>query len=223
VNARVAQVAARQRGVVDVADLRACGLTRKAIHSRVRGGLLFPLYRGVYALAHPNLEFEAWCLAAVKACGPCAALSHWAAAVLWELIKPFGRYPDVVAPTVKRHARINTHRADAFDATFHKGIRVTTPAQTIKHLAAHADLKTLRRMVNEALNLRLITVRDLVTGNHRGAKTLRAVLATAAPTRSENENLVLELLHEAGLPQPLVNPRIDGTNLIPDFCGRTAT
>ena len=92
VNARVAQVAARQLGVVDTDDLHACGLTNKAILSRVSGGL-FPLYRGVYALAHPNIEFTAWCLAAVKACGPGAALSHCAAAVLWELLEPTAATP----------------------------------------------------------------------------------------------------------------------------------
>ena len=216
-NARVAQIAARQLGVVDTDDLHACGLTNKAILSRVRGGLLFPLYRGVYVLAHPNIEFKAWCLAAVKACGPGAALSHWAAAVLWELLEPTGRYPDVIAATVKRHDGINTHRADTFDATTYKGIPVTTPAQTIIHLSAVADFKTLRRAVNEALNRRLVTLRDLITHNHRGAKRLRAVLATAAPTRSENENAVLHLLHDAGIPKPLVNPTIEGTDLIPDF------
>jgi very-short-patch-repair endonuclease len=46
---------------------------------------------------------------------------------------------------------------------------------------------------------------------------LRKVLADAAPTKSELENLVLELLREAGLPRPLVNPDLKGTNYIPDF------
>jgi hypothetical protein len=191
VNARVARFAARQRGVLDTRDLQACGLSHDAIATRVKNRTLFPLYRGVYALGHPHLDFLAWCLAAVKACGPGAALSHWAAAVLWELLEPFGRYPDVIAPTVKRHHGINPHRAAAFESTLHKGIPVTTPAQTIIHLSAVAKFKTLRRVVNEALNRRLVTLRDLVTGGHRGAKKLRAVLATAAPTRSENENLVL--------------------------------
>lgn len=217
VNARVAQVAARQWGVVDVADLHACGLSDDAIATRVRHSALFPLYRGVYALAHPNVPFEAWCLAAVKACGEGAALSHYAAAVLWGMLEPFGRNPDVVAPTIKRHDGINTHRAASFERTFHKGIPITTPAQTLIHISALAQFKTLRSATNEALNRRLITPLDLITSNHRGAKNLRKVLATAAPTRSENENAVLHLLHEAGIPKPLVNPSIRGTTLIPDF------
>ena len=123
----------------------------------------------------------------------------------------------MIARSIKRHDRINTHRATTFAATTHKGIPVTTPAQTIIHLSAVTDFKTLRRAVNEALNRRLITLRDLITHTHRGAKQLRAVLATAAPTRSENENAVLHLLHDAGIPKPLVNPTVQGTNLIPDF------
>lgn len=210
-------MAARQRGVVDIADLRHAGLTKQAVSKRVRAGRLFPLYRGVYATGHALVSFEAWCLAAVKACGPNAVLSHYAAAVLWELLEPTGRSPDIIAPTVKRHDGINTHRAAAFERTTHKGIPVTTPAQTLIHLSAVAPFKTLRRAVNEALQRGLVTHLDLITSNHRGAKKLRAVLATAAPTRSENENAVLQLLHEAGIDKPLVNPSIRGTNLIPDF------
>ncbi|MDA0181129.1 endonuclease domain-containing protein [Solirubrobacter phytolaccae] len=123
----------------------------------------------------------------------------------------------MVAPTVKRHDGINTFRAASFERTVHKGIPVTTPAQTVIHLSSVAPFATLRRAVNEGLNLKLVTLGDLVTQSHRGAKTLRAVLATAAPTRSENENLALQLLHDAEIAKPLVNPAIEGTNLIPDF------
>jgi len=216
-DARVANLAARQWGVVDTADLLACGVTRKATLSRVRNGRLFPLYRGVYATGHANVPFEAWCLAAVKACGPRAALASFAAAVLWGMLEPFGRYPDVVAPTARHHDGINTFRAATFEHTIHEGIPVTTPAQTVMHLSSVALFATLRRAVNEGLNLKLFVVGDLIAGGHRGAKKLRAVLATAAPTKSENENLVLQLLHEAGVERPEVNPAIDGTRLIPDF------
>lgn len=213
-------MAAGQHGVVDLSDLRACGLSKQAVAQRVAAGRLFPLYRGVFATGHANLSFDAWCLAAVLACGTGAALSHFAAAVLWGLLDPTGRYPDVVAPTAKRHDGINTFRAASYDVTVHKGIPVTTPAQTVIHLSSLAPFATLRRAVNQGLNLRLLSLRALITHNHRGAKNLRAVLATAAPTRSENENAVLHLLDDAGIPKPLVNPAIAGTNLIPDFLWR---
>lgn len=119
--------------------------------------------------------------------------------------------------TVKRRDGINTFRAKTFERTLHEGIPVTTPAQTLIHLSSVAPFKTLRRAVNEALNRKLVTLLELVTSRHRGAKRLRAVLATAAPTRSENENLALQLMRAAGIAKPLVNPTVKGTTLIPDF------
>ena len=193
------------------------GSRNRPCPSGSRRGRLFPLYRGVYATGHANLPFEAWCLAAVKACGARAALSYFAAAVMWGLLEPTGRHPDVIAPTEKRHDGINTFRGANYDLTVHKGIPVTVPAQTVIHLSSLAPFATLRRAINEGLNLRPLSLPDLITHSHRGAKQLRAVLATAAPTRSENENAVLHLLHDAGIPKPLVNPAIEGTNLIPDF------
>ncbi len=50
---QVARVAARQHGVVSVADLRACGLTQQGdLDVRVANGRLHPLHRGVYAVGH---------------------------------------------------------------------------------------------------------------------------------------------------------------------------
>ena len=124
----------------------------------------------------------------------------------------------MIAPTLKRHDGINTFRAANYDVTVHKGIPVTTPAQTVIHLSSLAPFATLRRAVNQGLNLRLLSLRDLITHHHRGAKKLRAVLATAAPTRSENENAVLAISWTTPASRkPLVNPAIEGTNLIPDF------
>jgi len=213
----VAAVAARQWGVVDIDDLRACSLTREAISWRIENGRLHPLYRGVYAVGHPTISLRGRCLAAVKACGPGAVISHFAAAFLWGMLEPFTRYPDVTAPKPRRHPGINTHQNKTIDATTLHGIPVTTPIQTLIHLSAILPFKTLRRAVNEALNRRLITPEQLVTTHHRGARKLRSILATAAPTRSDNENLALHLLHEAGIAKPLVNPRISGTTKIPDF------
>ena len=78
----VARLASRQWGVLSLDELRMCGLTRKEIMGRVRNGQLHPLYRGVYAVGHTNLQLEGRFLAAVKACGPTAVLSHVSAAAL---------------------------------------------------------------------------------------------------------------------------------------------
>src|SRR5262245_27732400 len=80
---RVARIAAHQWAVLSLDELRSCGLSRDAVETRVRNGHLHPLYRGVYAVGHAKLTREAACLAAVKACGPTAVLSHYSAAALY--------------------------------------------------------------------------------------------------------------------------------------------
>ena len=213
----IARVAANQWGVVDMDELREIGLSRQAISKRVAAGRLFPVYRGVWAVGHPRLSLEGRFLAAVKACGAGAALSHYCAAVLWGLRPWIHRFPDVTSPTLRRQPGINHHRSDHIDATVHRGIPVVTPARAILDISATVPFESLRGAVNHGMGLNLLEGPELVTFKGRGAKKLRAVLATAAPTKSENENLVLHLMHEAGLPAPLVNPSIDGTRYIPDF------
>ena len=70
--------------------------------SASRAGRLHTLYRGVYAVGHPTISLRGRCLAAVKACGPGAVISHFAAAFLWGMLEPFTRYPDVTAPTPRK-------------------------------------------------------------------------------------------------------------------------
>src|SRR5258706_16040131 len=81
----VAEVAARQHGVVTTAQLRDLGLVSEAVTRRVRAGRLHRLYRGVYAVGHTNVSQHGRWLAAVLACGPGAVLSHRSAAALWEI------------------------------------------------------------------------------------------------------------------------------------------
>ncbi len=46
-----------QWNVLDLDDLRTCGLTRQAVAKRVAAGRLFPRSRGVFALV-PKLSLE---------------------------------------------------------------------------------------------------------------------------------------------------------------------
>jgi hypothetical protein len=206
-----------QWSILDAADLQACGLTRQAVAKRVASGRLFPKYRGVYALGHPNLSLEGQFLAAVKACGPDAVLSHYSAAALYRLLAWDDRFPEVTAPNPRKHRGIYTHRSNHIERTFHKGIPVTPPARTLIDLSSMLPLKVLRRAVNEALNQRLVKPHELVTSGHRGAKKLRRILATAAPTRNDYEDIVLAVLE--GLPKPDVNQPLTlaGRTYYPDF------
>ncbi len=209
----MARLAASQWSVLSLDELRACGLTRQAVAKRVQAGRLHPRYRGIYAVGHPNLSLNGCFLAAVKACGQDAALSHFSAACLWCLLKWDYRDPEVTAPTLRKHEGIRTHTSQTIERTYRSGIPVTTPLQTLIDLSSMLPFATLRRAVNEALNQRLVKPHQLVTANHRGAKQLRDVVATGAPTRNEFEDLVHALLGE--LPQPLTNQPLLG--YVPDF------
>ena len=120
---QVARLAAQQWGVLSLDELRSCGLSRDAVESRVRSGHLHPLYRGVYSVGHTKLTLEGAFLAAVKACGPTAHLSHFSAAALYGLVRWDYRYPQVTVTAKRRHAGIRIHRTTIPDATHHRASR----------------------------------------------------------------------------------------------------
>ena len=221
----VARLAARQLGVLSLDELRACGLDRVAVGVRVRRGGLHPLYRAVYAVGHRNVTLEGRFLAAVKACGAGAVLSHFAAAALWDLVRWDGRPIDitVLGTTTRTHPRLRVHRTTtlAHHATCHRLVPVTTPLRTILDLAAILDVKPLRRAIREAQARKQVDLRDLMRAPpRRGSRKLTRILATsAALTRSDLEDIVLDLILDGGLAHPDVNIPlvINGRRIVPDF------
>jgi hypothetical protein len=193
-------------GVVSAAELHECGLTPRMIERRVHRGRLHPIHRGVYAVGHPHLSQEGRFLAAVKACGPRAALSHFSAAFHWGLLEPIERFPDVTAPSARPRWGINTHRSGSLlsDVVVHRAIPTTTPQRTLQDLKrVKAPTKTLTRARRQAQTLGLIAPTN----------------EPKAPTRSVLEDLVLDLITQAGFAHPDVNVplRIDNATVIPDF------
>jgi predicted transcriptional regulator of viral defense system len=94
---------------------------------RERSGRLIRLYRGVYAVGHVNEAREAAWLAAVKACGPGAALSHLDACQLWGFLEDIEDHlPHVLVPGNRKVPGIIVHRADPDDrdVTRQNGIRL---------------------------------------------------------------------------------------------------
>ena len=226
----VARLAARQHGVVTTADLLACGLTPDGILVRVRNGRLHPLYRGVYAVGHANPTREGWLLAAVRACGGESALSHRTAASARNIIRWEARYPDVLVlgENPPRHPRINGHRTAYLPAehvTTWQGIPITTAERTLLDLAGVLSNDRLRRAIRQSQFLGLTSLGSLVAtlrgpGPMRGRKAFAHVIAAgAAPTQSELEDAVLDLLLRDGFAHPLVNAPLflAGRRIVPDF------
>src|SRR5688500_2199230 len=91
----VAGVASNQGGLVELDDLRRCGLSQGAVERRVESGHLHRLHKRVFAVGHTNLPQQARILAAVKACGEHSFASRYAAGELSKRIVLLGdRRPD---------------------------------------------------------------------------------------------------------------------------------
>jgi predicted transcriptional regulator of viral defense system len=231
----VARRAARQFGVVSISELRECGLSYDAVGWRVRKGWLHPLYRGVYAVGHASPPLEGRFIAAVKACGEGAVLSHYSAAALFGFVRWDDRYPEVTVTgrATRRHRELRVHRAAALgapDISRERGVPTTSPARTLADLAASLDYRSLRRAIRQAQSLRQVQLRELVEavgrlGRRPGVHNLTRILATGpAPTRSELEDVVLDLILNAGIGRPDINVplRINGRRLVPISAGRNA-
>jgi very-short-patch-repair endonuclease len=181
-------------------------------------------------VGHASPPLEGRFIAAVRACGDGALLSHYSAAALWGLVQWDGRYPEVtlVGSTTRQNRGLRVHRTvslDAADRSIYRGIPVTAPARTLADLACILDYRLLRRAVRQAQSLRRVSLRDLADvtrrlGRRRGRGNLMRILATGpAPTRSELEDVLLDLILSAGLESPAVNVPmwILGSRVVPDF------
>ncbi|HEU4599256.1 MAG TPA: type IV toxin-antitoxin system AbiEi family antitoxin domain-containing protein, partial [Solirubrobacterales bacterium] len=135
---RLAELAARQHGVVSVRQLHALGYGEGSIAKGVRGGRLHRLQRGVFAVGHINLTKHGRCLAAVLACGPDALLSHGSAAWLWGLARTFPVPVHVTAPISRGPRRsVVLHRSRilaAEDRALEEEVPVTALPRTFLDL-----------------------------------------------------------------------------------------
>lgn len=197
---------------------------------RVRNGRLHRIHRGVYAVGHTDLSIESRYLAAIKACGAGAFLSHFAGGALYECVEWDGRRIEVTVRGrgTRLHSGLRVHRAGHVapgDVTRYRGIPVTSPARTLLDLATVLGPAALRRAVRRAQALRLVNVRQVTEmlarhRGHRGAGRLAEALATgSAPTRSELEDVLLDLMLTGGIAHPDVNVPlvVNGHRVIPDF------
>jgi very-short-patch-repair endonuclease len=208
----VAPLAERQHGVVSITQLRAAGLGEGAIEHRVRRGRLHRIHRGVYAVGHARLTWRGRCWAAKLACGgpDAAALRHLTAAAAWDLAPALAGPIHVVSFGASRSMPgVRVQRSTRAETTWHDGLHVTTPTQTLLDLATALSPDRLERLCHRAEILRLPV--DPPPGA-KGARRLRAALPQGDPelTRSELEDRFLALVARAGLPRPLVNQRVLG-------------
>jgi hypothetical protein len=226
VTALVARIAARQHGLVTLAQLLVAGFTRSAISRWVARGSLHRVYRGVYAVGHRGLSREGLWLAAVFAAGTGAALSHLCAAALWDLRPHRTSFVTVVAPKQRRpKGPVRVHECgnlDPRDITTRRGIPVTTAARTLVDLSDVLTAYQLANVIYEAAYRGLFNEKqtreamERARGRHNLHVLEKALFlhrSGSAGTRSGNEDSFLSMLSFAGMTEPLVNTTLHGVEV----------
>jgi very-short-patch-repair endonuclease len=222
-DARVAAIAAAQRGRVARGQLLAAGLRSGQVSRLLATDRLFALHAGVYAVGHPGpvpLGAETAALLAARDGG---LLDHVTAARLWGAHE----LPDdglVHVLVDSRWARaphgVRIHRTRSWPAVerrLRNRLPVVSPARTLLSLATDLDAREVAR-AHDALVvagvMRPREVQELLrrTRGHPGHSALRAIVADASAgiTRSVAEQRLLSLIRAADLPAPLVNRRLLG-------------
>jgi hypothetical protein len=209
-----------QHGVFALDQLRALGLAAPAVRSRQAAGRLHRIHHTVYSLVPKELlKREGLYMAAVLACGEGAVLSHRSAAALLEL-RDWGHTKiEVTVPrrSARRHDGIKVHRSTTLideDVTELNNIPCTTVHRTLFDLAEVVTQRQLERSfdqaeISERLDLNAINAQLKRNPTRPGAKAVRDVLEThyigKTPTWSENEEALLAITRELGIPDPDTN------------------
>ncbi len=151
-------------------------------------------------------------MAALLAAGPPAALSHRAAAVVYEILKPDDRPIDVtvIGRKPRQRAGIELHSARALKITRRNGLPVTEPARALLDLATSLPSAVLERAYAEAQVRRLVTPEQVRAElkNHRGAPAMTKLIDTTEPTRTTIERRLVRIIREAGLPRAKMNAQV---------------
>lgn len=221
-DARVAAIAAQQRGRVARRQMLQAGLSAGQVHHLARTDRLIRLHAGVYAVGHGGFVPLGRETAALLAARPGALLSHVSAARLWGLL----RDPDDGAPIdvlvddgwIPRTRGIRGHRSRILAATDRRvrdRLPTCSPARVLLDLAAELDDRRLERAFDDGQIAGIIRPREVAeiltrAGRHPGAARLRDLRGAPGVTRSEAEARLLELVRDADLPGPRVNRRLHG-------------
>jgi very-short-patch-repair endonuclease len=218
----IRSLAETQHGVVSTRQLLELGIGEDVVSSRQQGGVLIPLFQGVFALGHRRLSREGRWMGAVLACGPGAVLSHTSAGHLWDLCGSFGPVEVLRRSGGATHEGVRLHqtrRLESHEVTVERGIPVVTVERALLDMAGRSDSRRLERMLVQADKSsrlswpaldRVLTRRR----GRRGAGRLRRIAAEMDPaareTRSVTEIDFLALWRRTEMPTPAVNVLVEG-------------
>jgi hypothetical protein len=216
----IAPLAARQHGLVTLAQVGQVGFARYHVEVQLERGRMRRVRAGVFAVNGAPATWEQAALAAVLASGPEAVASHSTAGVLWGLPNVFHEVVfDVSTPRPRRVRQpgVRVHRTVRFlemEHTTHQGIPVTSVARTLVDLSGSMSVEQLgiatdyaRRHLHLALPQLQRCVAGLYPGPGRRPTRIHAVLRARLEQHDESDSglemRVLRAIVAAGLPEPV--------------------
>lgn len=221
----MADLAARQYGVVTRLQLFGLGYTERMIDHALSTGRLQAWHRSVLAVGHRPLGRHSLCMASVLFRGEGALVSYQSAVWLWGL-EPWLEVPVHVSVPWRGHSQdaIALHHCPALrdeDSAMTERIPVTAVPRTLLDYASVAKPYRLERAIDQADRLKLLdlaaveNITEAVSG-HRGSRRLRnavSIYHEVGFTRSGGEKRMLAVLADAGVRRPAVNTFVDGYEL----------
>ena len=232
---KVAEVAARQLGLVRRRDIAAIGVSDREVEHLIALGLLVVVHTGGYRHAAVPFDGRARLLAAVWGAGALAVASHRSAAWLWELRDVPRWRPEVTVAGRSRRSptRVTVHRTDRLeplDITTCEGVPVTTVPRTLLDLGAATDLAVVRQATQDAVIRNLVQPEDLLCvlervgrRGRRGTAALREVVGHSfldARLESRLEQQLFEIVLRCEVPPPVLQHElrcVDGRRVRLDF------
>ena len=203
-----------------------------------RSGELIPRLPGVYAVGHAALAEFARETEALLCFSMPAVLSHLSAARVWGLLSP-SRPQEPVDVLVHGDTKVRqpgirsrrTKHLDRKDVRIHRGLPVTSPARTLVDVTPLVSDDELERMLDEALERKLVRVtqiREVIArygAGRPGVHRLTVLLderqgRSSALLRSFAERRLRDLLKLAGIPPDEMNVDLHG--YVPDMVWREA-
>lgn len=224
------RIAGAQHGVISRAQALDACLSPDAVDRYIRSGVWTRMHRRVYALWEPGDRWLQRLMAGCLWLGAGSAVSHRAASIVLGLdgldAAPFefsttGRCRPGRGVTKSGIVVHGVRSLPARDIGSVRGIPVTTATRTLIDLGAVSDPRTIELALESALRKGLTSLASLQNrldefpaGTLKHARALRSLLARhpSVVTESALEAMVWQLLLDEGLPKPLRQYEICGSD-----------
>ncbi|MGH8990991.1 MAG: DUF559 domain-containing protein [Acidimicrobiia bacterium] len=213
-NPPLAEIAAAQQAVFTTSQARHCGLSYKSLRQWERSGRVLLRHPRVWVIAGSPETWDQSLTAAILAAGPSAAVSHRAAARIWEVVED--ETVEITVPRTRscRLEGVVVHRSGDLVPRHirqSKGYPTTNPARTIVDLGAVLPPGELEDVLDRALTRRLVKVAgvesmlaELAGRGRPGTAAVAKILAERALGKQAADGMLeprmARLLRKAGLP-----------------------